>query len=149
MHLNLNSFLFHKKRNNKRSLNTYVKDINAKKCSSQIPNFPTFCFLCTALLLESWYKYIYVFIHDTDKNECIHLLLGLCPRLFITIISSGKAITPSSSLSKSIKTSLYSATCSNVRFHSSFKKQQKKIAVRKSVDDKMSISHNNSEHFHV
>ena len=46
------------------------------------------------------------------------LPLGRCPRLFITTESSGKDKTPSSSLSKSMNTSLYSATCSFVSFHS-------------------------------
>ena len=46
--------------------------------------------------------------------------LGLCPRLFMTTFSSGKVRTPSSSLSKSMKTSLYSATCVSVNCHSSW-----------------------------
>ena len=49
------------------------------------------------------------------------LPLGLWPRLFITTFSSGNVNTPSSSLSKSIKTSLKSETCSSVNCHSVWK----------------------------
>lgn len=51
--------------------------------------------------------------------------LGLCPRLFMTTLSSGNVRTPSSSLSKSMKTSLNSATMSSLSCHSFWKRERK------------------------
>ncbi len=58
------------------------------------------------------------------RQQCVtttyYIPRGRWPRLFMTRISSGNVITPSSSLSKSMKTSLNSATCSLVSCHSSY-----------------------------
>ena len=69
------------------------------------------------------YSPIPPFFHTKNDSKIIedssNVPLGLCPRLFMTTFSSGKVKTPSSSLSKSMNTSLYSATWVSVSCHSS------------------------------
>ena len=66
-------------------------------------------------------------INFSKIEMLIFLPLGRCPRLFITTLSSGNVNTPSSSLSKSINTSLKSDTCSSVNCHSACKNDKHNV----------------------